>query len=141
MAELKTIVTKASARALIRNVTPREKRDDCVKLLAMLEDITGERAKVWGTAIIGFGSYHYESTRSAQKGDWPLIAFSPRKQNITIYIMPGFKNYGEYMKKLGTYKTSVSCLYIKRLSDLHVPTLKKIMKQSVKDMRQKYLKK
>jgi hypothetical protein len=141
MAAIKTQMTKASARAFIKKVTPKEKSDDCLELLLMFEDITGEPARMWGSAIVGFGKYHYESTRSAQKGDWPLTAFSPRKQNITIYIMPGFKEYGDLMEKLGDVKKSVSCLYIKSLNDIHIPTLKKLIDRSVKDMRKKYPKK
>lgn len=94
---------------------------------------------MWGTSIIGFGSYHYESTRSTQKGDWPLTGFSPRKAALTVYIMPGFKEYSTLLEKLGVYKISGgSCIYIKRLDDIHLPTLKKLIKTSVTDMKKRY---
>ncbi len=138
MAELKTKVSKASAAAFIKNVEPEDKRKDSLLLLKIFEDATGEPAKLWGTSIVGFGQYHYESERSAQKGDWMLTGFSPRKQNLTLYIMPGFKEYGDLMEKLGKYKTSVSCLYIKRLSDIDTKVLTTIIKRSVAHMKKKY---
>jgi Domain of unknown function (DU1801) len=88
--------------------------------------------------MIGFGKYHYKSERSTQEGDWPLTGFSPRKQNLTIYIMPGFKEYGNLMETLGKYKTSVSCLYVKRLSDIDTKVLTKLIKHSVADMKKRY---
>ncbi len=138
MAELKTKVSKASAAAFIKNVEPEDKRKDSLLLLKIFKDATGEPAKLWGTSIVGFGQYHYESERSAQKGDWMLTGFSPRKQNLTLYIMPGFKEYGDLMEKLGKYKTSVSCLYIKKLSDIDTKVLTTIIKRSVAHMKKKY---
>ena len=138
MAELKTKETRASPRAFIAALSDPEKRADSVRLLKLFQDATGEKSKLWGTAIIGFGKYHYESERSSQKGDWPLTAFSARKQNMTVYIMPGFKEYGALMKRLGKYKTSVSCLYFKRLSDIDTAVLAKLIKQSYRDMKKKY---
>lgn len=136
--ELKTKVTKKSVTAFLKGIEPEEKRKDSLALLEIFKEVTKEKPKLWGTAIVGFGSYHYESKRSAQKGDWMLTGFSPRKQNLTIYIMPGFKEYGDLMEKLGEYKSSVSCLYIKRLSDIDVGVLKKLIKRSVKDMKKRY---
>jgi hypothetical protein len=138
MAELKTKVSKASVLTFIKSVEPEEKRKDSLALLKIFKEATGEKPKLWGTSIVGFGSYHYESERSAQKGDWMLTGFSPRKQNLTLYIMPGFNAYGDLMEKLGTYKTSVSCLYIKRLSDIDTSVLSKIIKRSVADMKKIY---
>lgn len=138
MAELKTKITSVRPHSFVKTIEDEEKRKDSLELISLLEDVTGEKPKMWGSAIIGFGKYHYESTRSTQKGDWPLIAFSPRKQNLTIYIMPGFKEYALLLKDLGKFKTSVSCLYIKRLSDVHIPTLKKLMERSYRDMKRKY---
>lgn len=138
MAELKTKVTKTSVASFLKTIEEKEKREDSQILLRLFTEITGEKAKLWGTSIVGFGSYHYESTRSKQKGDWPLIGFSPRKANLTIYIMPGFKEYGEILKDLGKYKTSVGCLYIKRLSDIDISVLKKLIKRSYSDMKKKY---
>lgn len=138
MAEIKTKVSTASVPAFIKSVEPEEKRTDALLLLKIFVEATGEKPKLWGSSMVGFGSYHYESTRSAQKGDWMLTGFSPRKQNLTIYIMPGFSEYGELMEKLGKYKTSVSCLYIKRLSDIDTKVLTKLIKRSVTDMKKTY---
>lgn len=138
MAEIKTQKNSASVKKFLENVSDKEKRDDSFVILKMMEEITGEKAKMWGTSLVGFGSYHYTSERSKQEGDWPITAFSPRKQNITVYIMPGFKEYSDLLKKLGKHKTSVSCLYFKRLSDLDIKILKKLITESVKYMRKKY---
>ena len=138
MAELKTKVSKASVTAFLKTIEPMEKQKDALALLRIFKDVTGETPKLWGTSIIGFGSYHYESTRSAQKGDWPLTGFSPRKANLTLYIMPGFKDYDALMKKLGVYKSSVSCVYIKKLSDIDEKVLAQLIKRSVADMKKRY---
>lgn len=138
MGEIKTKVTSKSVPAFLKTVLPLSKRADSLELLKIFEEVTGEKAKLWGTSIVGFGMYHYESTRSSQKGDWPLTGFSPRSQNLTIYIMPGFKEYSDIMEKLGTYKTSVSCLYIKKLADIDIKLLKKLIKRSVADMKKRY---
>jgi hypothetical protein len=139
MAELKTKVTKASPVAFIKAIEDQAKRSDSLALLKLFATATGEKPKIWGTAIIGFGQYHYESERSAQKGDWPLTGFSPRKANLTLYIMPGFKDYGDLMKGLGKYKASSgSCIYIKRLSDIDTTVLTKLIKRSVADMKKRY---
>lgn len=139
MAELKTKKTSASVSAFLASVEPEERRRDSKALLSVFKEATGLKPAMWGESIVGFGSYHYESTRSAQKGDWPLTGFSPRKAALTVYIMPGFKTYAELLTKLGVYKISGgSCIYIKRLSDIHLPTLKKLIKQSVADMKKRY---
>lgn len=138
MAEIKTKVTKASVLDFIRKVPDEKKRKDALVLLALFKGITGEKPKMWGTSIIGFGSYHYESERSTQKGDWPLTGFSPRKQNLTIYIMPGFGDYGALLKKLGKHKKSVGCLYINKLEDVDVNILKEIIRKSFLTMKKRY---
>ena len=133
MAELKTKETKASVEKFI-NQLPEERREDCFQIARMMEEITGDKPKMWGAKIVGFGSYHYKYA-SGQEGDWPITAFSPRSQDLTLYIMPGFTEYGDLMKQLGKHRTGKSCLYIKRLSDIHVPTLKKLIRASVKHMK------
>ncbi len=139
MAELKTKVTKINPTAFIKTVQDAEKRKDSLALLKIFKDATGEKPKMWGTAIIGFGQYHYKSERSTQEGDWPLTGFSPRKQNLTIYIMPGFKEYTALLKDLGKYKISGgSCIYIKKLDDINQKVLALLIKKSVADMRKKY---
>jgi len=134
MGELKTKPTNASVEKFLNQVADEERREDCFKIVKMMEDITGEKPKMWGPSIIGFGSYHYKY-KSGQEGDWPISAFSPRKQDLTLYIMPGFAASGDLMKQLGKHRTGKSCLYIKRLSDVHVPTLKKLIRESIKQMR------
>lgn len=134
MAELKTKQTKASVKAFLNQITDEERRKDCFTVAKMMEEITGEKPKMWGPSIVGFGSYHYKYA-SGHEGDWPISAFSPRKRDLTVYIMPGFQLHAELMKQLGRHSTGKSCLYIKRLSDIHLPTLKKLIKESVKDMK------
>jgi len=130
MAEIKTKATSESVKDFLNTVEPEEKRVDSFALLEMFEEITGEKAVMWGTSIIGFGKYHYKSERSSQEGDWMLVGFSPRKQNLTLYIIRGFKDKQEMLTKLGKHKTSVGCLYIKRLSDVDLDVLKTLVKNS-----------
>lgn len=138
MAELKTKRTTKSPSAFIKSIKDANKRADSAELIRIFKEATGEKPVMWGSSIIGYGSYHYKSERSSQEGDWPLTGFSPRAQNLTLYIMPGFSKYGALLKKLGPHKKSVGCLYIKRLSDTHIPTLKTLIKRAVADMRMKY---
>ncbi len=107
-------------------------------LLELFTRVTGEQPKMWGTSIIGFGSYHYRSEKSKQEGDWPLTGFSPRKQNLTLYIMPGFGGYQDLLKDLGKCKTSVGCLYINKLADVDLAVLEKLIATSFTDMKKKY---
>ena len=136
--ELKTKRTKQSVASFIAAVPDLEERKDSRVILKMMQEITGEKPAMWGTSIIGFGQYHYKSERSAQEGDWPITGFSPRKGSLSLYIMSGFGDHGDLMKKLGKHKTGKGCLYIKRLSDVHMPTLKKLVAEGVKYMRKKY---
>lgn len=139
MAELKTQKTKANANDLIEQVEDEQKKKDSLELMKIFSEVTGEKPVMWGTSIIGFGQYHYKSERSKQEGDWPLVAFSPRKANITLYIMAGFGEYQDLLKKIGKHKTSTgSCLYIKRLSDIDVDVLKKLIKLSFQHMKVKH---
>lgn len=138
MAEIKTLKTKASVRAFIKTVPDAHKRAEALTLLALFENITKEKAVMWGPSIIGFGQYHYKSERSTQEGDWPLVGFSPRKQNLTLYIMPGFKEYGDILKKLGKHKTSKGCLYINKLSDVDMKLLATLIQRSFTDMKKRH---
>ena len=133
MAEPKTKPTKASVKEFLNQIPDKERRDDCFAVAKIMEEITGDKPTMWGPSIVGFGTYHYKYA-SGREGDWPIAAFSPRKKDLTVYIMPGFDN-PELMKQLGKYSTGVSCLYIKRLSDIHIPTLKKLIKWSIKEVR------
>jgi hypothetical protein len=130
MAEPKTKVTTASVRDFLNAIPDETKRKDSLRLLELFEEITGEKAKMWGPAIIGFGLYHYKSERSSQEGDWPLTGFSPRKQNLTLYVMSDTGELDDLLKKLGKHSTSKACLYIKKLSDVDENILKKIIAKS-----------
>ncbi|MCU0231699.1 MAG: DUF1801 domain-containing protein [Acidobacteria bacterium] len=137
MAELKTKKTDASVDDFIAAVEDEQRRKDCKAVMAIMKRVTKASPKMWGTNIVGYGSYHYKYA-SGQEGDWPLTGFSPRKQNLTLYIMAGFDDYPELMAKLGKYKTGKSCLYLKRLSDIDTAVLEKLVAASVKDMRERY---
>lgn len=137
MAELKTKATKESATKFLNTIQPEEKRLDGLALLKLFGKVTGEKAVMWGTSIVGFGKYHYKSERSAQQGDWPLVGFSPRKQNLTLYIMAGNKK-NLLLKKLGKHKTSGGCLYINRLSDIDEKVLIPLIKKSYQYMKKIY---
>lgn len=133
MAEPKTKPTKASVKEFLNKIPDKERRDDCFAVAKIMEEITGDKPKMWGPSIVGFGTWHYKYA-SGREGDWPVTGFSPRKRDLTLYLMMGFNKHTELMQKLGKHSTGKSCLYIKRLSDIHLPTLKKLIKKSVKDL-------
>jgi len=133
MAEVKTKPTQASVKEFLNKIPEKERRDDCFAIAKMMEEITGAKPKMWGPSIVGFGSYHFKYD-SGREGDWLMTGFSPRKNDLTLYIMMGFEKHRELMEQLGKHKTAKSCLYIKRLSDIHQPTLKKLIKASVKQL-------
>lgn len=137
MAEIKTKVTTASVTDFLNAVPDEKKRKDGFKLLEMFKRVTGEKPKMWGPSIIGFGQYHYKSERSKQEGDWMLTGFSPRKQNLTLYVISGFDGTDELLSKLGKHKKSVGCLYINKLTDVDTKVLEKIIEMSYKDMKKK----
>ena len=138
MSELKTKVTNDSVEDFINSVEDEVKRNDSFQLLKMFSNITGEKPKMWGSSIIGFGQYHYKSERSKQEGDWLLTGFSPRKQNLTLYIMASFNDYSSLLTDLGKHKTNVGCIYINKLADVDPAVLKKIIKKSFDDMKRQY---
>lgn len=139
MAELKTQKNKASVTDFIAAVDDEVKRKDSLQLLKIFKEVTKEKPTMWGTSIIGFGTYHYKSERSKQEGDWMLTGFSPRKQNISLYIMPGVSKYKNLLEKLGKHKISGgSCLYINKLSDIDLAVLKELIEQAFKDMKKKH---
>ncbi len=137
MAELKTKKTNASVTAYLNAIGDKQKRADCKAIAKMIRDATGKRARMWGGSIVGYGSYDYKYA-SGHEGNWPTCSFSPRAQNITIYIMPGFSKFEKQMKKLGKYKTGNSCLYIKKLDDVDRRVLGDLITGSVKEMRRMY---
>lgn len=137
MAELKTRENSASVAAFLNAIDDTQKRADAKKIAAMMRKATGSRAKMWGKSIVGFGSYHYKYA-SGREGDWMLIGFSPRKQDLTMYIMTGFKEFDVFMSRLGKHKTGKSCLYVKRLADIDLKVLESLMQGSIRYMRSNY---
>ena len=140
MAAQKTQQNKDNVMAFIQSVADESKRNDCIAILKLMKKATKTEPAMWGDSIVGFGSFHYKSERSKQEGDWFMTGFSPRKQNLTIYIIPGFVHYGDLMKQLGKYKTSVSCLNINKLADVDEKVLAELIALSFKDMKEKYKK-
>lgn len=138
MAELKTKENNQSVNDFINSIENETRKKDALTLLPIFKEATGYEPKLWGTSIVGFGKYHYKSERSKQEGDWPLTGFSPRKQNMSIYIMSGFAEYQDLIKKLGKCKTSVGCLYINKLEDIDLEILKQLIKKSVAKMKKDY---
>lgn len=138
MSELKTKRTDDDVLEFLDSVEDNQRREDSIKLLDVFEKATGLKPALWGK-IVGYGQYHYKSERSSQEGDWPLAAFSPRKQNLTVYVMPGFEHYQDDLKKLGKHTVSGgSCIYIKKLSDVDTDVLAKIIADSVERMKRQY---
>ena len=137
MSDLKTQPTAADVEAFLATVKDSEKRADCKKICAWMAEATGAPPQMWGSSMVGFGSYHYRYA-SGREGDWFLTGFSPRAQNISLYIMAGFSGYEDLMGKLGKYKTGKSCLYIKRLTDVDTQILQQLIAKSVAYMRKTY---
>ncbi len=137
MAKLKTQENKASVAEFIRRIDDDGMRKSCREINALMKKITGKRPKMWGTAMVGFGNYHYKYA-SGREGDWFVTGFSPRKQNLTVYIMPGFKRYKPLLKRLGKYKTGASCLYIRKPDDIDWNVLTELVAESVRDMAEMY---
>jgi hypothetical protein len=139
MAELKTKQTNADVVEFINSFADTEqKRKDSIELLKLMQDFTGFEPKMWGPSIIGFGSYHYKSERSKQEGDWPLVGFSPRKAAISLYVFTGMPEHEYLLKDLGKFKMGKACIYIKKLSDINLESLKNIMKASIDFLNSKY---
>ena len=131
--EAKTKPTKEKVKDFLNRVPDAARREDCFAVAKMMEEITGEKPKMWGPSIVGFGTWTYKYA-SGRQGDWPVAAFSPRKQDLTVYLGVDFEKKDELLSQLGKHKTGKSCLYIKRLSDIHIPTLKKLIKASAKSV-------
>ena len=137
MSDLKTKANKASVVKFLKSVENEKRQADALVMLDLMQNLTKREAVMWGSSIAGFGSYHYKYA-SGREGDWLLTGFSPRKAELTVYIMNGFSSYSELMEKLGKYKTSVSCLYIKKLEDIDIKVLKQLIRKSLSDMRKIY---
>ena len=137
MAKNKTTENTNSVTDFINTVTDETKRNDCFPIIELMQKQTGFEAKMWGGAIVGFGSYHYKY-ESGREGDAPLIGFSPRVNAITLYLAGDFDKKEELLKKFGKHKTSKGCIYIKRLVDVDIKLLKEMIKISVVHMKKKY---
>jgi hypothetical protein len=135
MAELKTQKTDASVEEFLNAVENERRRADGIAVLEMMREVTGEQPAMWGPSIVGFGTYRYEYA-SGREGEWMLVGFSPRKRYLTLYIMDGFGGYEALLEKLGKYRTGKSCLYINKLADVDLPTLRELIKQSVAAVRE-----
>lgn len=135
--EAKTKRTNASVAAFIARAGDEATRRDCATLVRLMERVTGDKAAMWGPSIVGFGTYRYVYA-SGTTGDWPLAGFSPRKPNLVVYLMPGFDEHTALMKKLGRYKASKSCLYLKSLSDVDLAALERLVTASVAHVRRTY---
>ncbi|MBY8986352.1 MAG: DUF1801 domain-containing protein [Candidatus Lokiarchaeota archaeon] len=134
MTELKTKPTKKSVGEFLKKVEYPTKREDCKTILNLMKEITKEEPVMWGDSIVGFGSYHYKYA-SGREGDWFLVGFSPRKQNLTIYLMSGFEKYKEILNDLGKFRTGKSCLYINKLNDINMQKLRELVSESVKHLK------
>ena len=132
MAELKTKLTTKSVADFINSIEDEKKKTDSFILLEIFKEVTGEEPKLWGDAIIGFGNYHYKYA-SGREGDWFITGFSPRKQNLTLYIfMYDAQDESELLSRLGKHKTGKGCLYINKLSDIDLPVLKELICRMIK---------
>ncbi|MBT8070975.1 MAG: DUF1801 domain-containing protein [Xanthomonadales bacterium] len=137
MASNKTQPTRLKVSEFIAGIEDKRKRADCRELMKLMREITGNRATMWGSSIVGFGKYHYKYA-SGREGDFFLTGFAPRKQALTMYIISGFKGHAGLMKKLGKFKTGKSCLYVKTLDDIDRDVLKELVTESVAYMRETY---
>lgn len=135
MAENKTVETSADVEAFLNAVPDERKRADSFAILKLMQDVTGEEAKMWGDSIVGFGRYHYKYA-SGREGDFMLAGFAPRKQNLSLYILSGFDDFDDLRDRLGKHKVGKACLYINKLSDIDEEVLRQMVRQSVEHMRQ-----
>lgn len=136
-AKNKTVENEGSVDDFLNSVKDETKRADCLRIKSIMEEISGETAKMWGTSIVGFGNYHYKY-ESGREGDFMKVGFSPRAQNVTLYIMPGFGRYEDLMIRLGKHKIGKSCLYVKKLADVDEDILKELITESYSYMTNKY---
>jgi hypothetical protein len=133
MSELKTQPTQESVLDFLAKVSDGRRREDCLIILELMKKATGAEPVMWGSSIVGFGRYRYRY-ESGREGEWPIVGFSPRKNDLTLYITPGFERYKGLMGRLGKYKTGKSCLYLKRLEDVDRSVLNELIEESVKTM-------
>ena len=133
MAELKTKINDADVEAFLNGIEDEKRRKDSFAVLELMKKITKAEPKMWGASIVGFGNYRYKY-KSGREGDWFVSGFSPRKQNLTLYVMSGFSRYEELLAKLGKHKTGKSCLYINKLEDVDLDVLAEMIETSVENV-------
>ena len=133
MAELKTKPTKSSVREFLNKITDDQRRKDCNVILKLMSDITGAKPEMWGPSIIGFGRYRQKYS-SGREAEWMITGFSPRKSELTLYLMGGFESSSDLMKKLGKHRTAKACLYIKKLDQIDLKILRELIEKSVARM-------
>lgn len=131
--EPKTKKTKASVSKFIAAVADEQRRADCEQVTTLMQRATGEAPAMWGESIVGFGMYRYQYA-SGTSGDWPIVGFSPRKNDLTLYLMPSFPERDALLAKLGKHKTGKTCLYLKRLADVDMDVLTQLIDASVRGM-------
>ncbi|MBE9068788.1 DUF1801 domain-containing protein [Leptolyngbya cf. ectocarpi LEGE 11479] len=137
MSDLKTQPNDASVDKFIQALENEQRRNDCLTLLPIMQRVTQREPTMWGDSMIGFGRYHYRY-KSGREGDWFITGFSPRKRELTVYIMPGFENYSALLEQLGKHRLGKSCLYIKKLSDVDITLLETLITQSITEMEARY---
>ena len=133
MSDLKTKQNNGDVQAFLNTLAEGQRKVDSLRIVEIMEEVSGFKPQMWGDSIIGFGSYHYKYA-SGREGDWFLCGFSPRKQALTLYIIAGFEQYEDLLQKLGKFKTGKSCLYVKKLEDIDQEVLKQLVKLSVEFM-------
>lgn len=133
LAELKTKPTRASVNDFLNTIEDQQRRKDCKSVMKLMAEITDAKPEMWGPSIIGFGRYLYKYD-SGREAEWMMTGFSPRKSDLTLYIMGGFDQHPELMEKLGKYRTGKACLYIKKLDDIDLAVLRKLVAKSVSSM-------
>lgn len=132
LAEIKTKETDSSVEDFINSVKDEAKRKDSLAILKLMKKVTKQKPKIWGSTIIGFGNKIYKSTATGREVEWFKIGFSPRKANITLYLVMDIKKYAAELKKLGKHKTGVGCLYINKLEDVDMKVLEKLITDAAK---------
>jgi len=137
MAEAKTKPTEKTVDSFIATVEDDKVRADCYTIINLMEKVTGEKPKMWGPAIVGFGKYTYKY-ESGRSGEICMTGFSPRKANITLYVLAGFPGQAELLDKLGKHTSGKGCLYIKKLADINIDVLESLIKESIKFLKEKY---
>lgn len=137
MAELKTQPSEQDIDTFLAAVEDEKRREDCRAVVALMAEVTGEAPRLWSGGMIGFGSYHYVYD-SGREGDWFLTGVSPRKQSLTIYILPGHERYPELMARLGRCRTGKSCIYVNKLEDIDTTVLRELVERSVRHLRETY---